>query len=323
MKAAVTTRYGPPEVVEIREVATPQPQAGELLVRVHATTVTRTDCGMRAPHPWFVRLAEGLLRPRHRVLGIDFAGVVQAVGAGVVAYRPGDRVFGLSPEAYGAHAEYLCLPERAPLAAMPAGAAFHECVVGEGAWYAETYLQRLRLGAGRRILIYGGSGAIGTAAVQLAKARGAHVTAVVSTRHLALARSLGADAVVDYTTTDLTRLGQTFDAVLDAVGKTSYFRCRPLLAPHGIYIAIDLGPAWQNVWLALASALIRRERVMFPLPQAAQARGVVDALGAAMARQTFRAVIDRRYPLEAIVQAYRYVETGEKTGIVVIDVAAG
>lgn len=323
MRAAVHAHYGPPEVVQILEVATPRPMPGEVLVRVHATTVTRTDCGMRGPHPWFVRLGAGLLRPRQTILGMDFAGVVQAVAPGVTEWQVGERVFGLSPEVYGAHAEYLRVPASGPMARMPAGAPFHECVVGEGAWYAETYLQRLRPGPGRRLLVHGAGGAIGSAAVQLAKAAGATVTAVVSTRHLELARSLGADRVVDRTAEDFTALGETFDAVLDAVGKASYFRCRRLLAPGGTFAATDLGPGWQNVWLSLASALARRERVIFPLPQVARACAVLEKLRGLLEAHAYRAVIDRRYSLADIVDAYRYVETGRKTGIVVVDVVPG
>ncbi|MBL8348222.1 MAG: NAD(P)-dependent alcohol dehydrogenase [Rubrivivax sp.] len=323
MKAAVHARYGPPEVVQILEVPTPQPAAGEVRVQVHATTVTRTDCGMRGPHPWFVRLGAGLLRPRNTILGMDFAGVVHAVGPGVTDWQVGERVFGLSPEVYGAHAEFLCVSAAGPMARLPAGAAFHECVVGEGAWYADTYLQKLRLGPGRRLLVYGAAGAIGTAAVLLAKATGASVTAVVATPHMDMARSLGADRVVDYTAEDFTAIGETFDAVLDAVGKTSYFRCRRLLKPGGTFAATDLGPGWQNVWLSLGSALVRSERVIFPLPQVVRARAVLERLRGLMEAHAYRAVVDRRYPLAAIVDAYRYVETGQKTGVVVVDVVAG
>lgn len=323
MKAAISARYGPPEVVEIRDVAPPQPRAGEVLVRVRATTVTRTDCGMRRPHPWFVRLGEGLLRPRHAVFGMDFAGVVHAVGDGVESYRPGERVFGLSPTGFGAQAEFLCVPEAGPMAPMPARLAFHECVVGEGAWYADNYLQALHLEAGQRLLIHGAGGAIGSAAVQLARLGGVRVTAVTSTRHLELARSLGAEQVIDTTAEDFTRIGETFDAVFDAVGKTSYLRCRHLLAPGGVYTATDLGPAWQNVWLALWHAITGRPpRVIFPLPQPERARAVIEALRGRLESGAFRAVVDRRYPLREIVEAYRYVETGAKTGIVVIDVEA-
>jgi NADPH:quinone reductase-like Zn-dependent oxidoreductase len=320
MRAAINTRYGPPDVVEIRQVPKPQPRAGEVLISVHATTVSRTDCGMRAPHPWFVRLAAGLLRPRLTILGMDFAGEVDAVGAGVTSFKPGDRVFGLSPDVYGAHAEHLCLPETAAMAAMPAGLRFGEAVVGEGAWYADTNLQAFGIKQGHSILIYGASGAIGTAAVQLAKAYGAVVTAVVATRHLDLVRSLGADRAIDYTTEDFTQIGQTFDFVFDAVGKTTYFRCRRLLKPEGVFAATDLGPWCQNPLLTIWSAITRNRRVLFPLPQSSKARAFVEFLKARIEAGEFRAVVDREYPLEAIADAYRYVETAQKTGIVVINV---
>jgi NADPH:quinone reductase-like Zn-dependent oxidoreductase len=320
MRAAVNTRYGPPEVVEIRQVPTPEPKAGEVLIRVHATTVSRTDCGMRRPHPQFVRLFAGLLRPRLTILGMDFAGEVEAVGAGVTTFKAGNRVFGLSPDAYGAHAEYLCLPEKAAMTAMPVGVAFGEAVVCEGAWYADTNLQAFRLAPGHSILIYGASGAIGTAAVQLAKSYGAKVTAVVATPHLDLARSLGADRAVDYTAEDFTQIGETFDVVFDAVGKTTFFRCRRLLKPNGVFAATDLGPLCQNPLLTLWSAITGSRRVIFPLPQSSKAKAFVEFLKTRIEAGEFRAVIDREYPLAAIADAYRYVETERKTGIVVVNV---
>jgi NADPH:quinone reductase-like Zn-dependent oxidoreductase len=323
MKAAVNARYGSPDVLEIRQVPKPEPKAGEVLIRVHATTVSRTDCGMLRPHPQLVRLFAGLLRPRRAILGMDFAGVVEAIGAGVTAYKPGDRVFGLSPDVYGAHAEYLCLHETAAMAAMPVGAAFGEAVVCEGAWYADTNLQAFGLKAGHSILIYGASGAIGTAAVQLAKSYGAQVTAVVATRHLDLVKSLGADRVIDDTAEDFTQIGETFDAVFDAVGKTTYFRCRRLLKPQGIFAATDLGPWCQNPLLTIGSLITGSRRVLFPLPQSSKAKAFVEFLKTRMEAGEFRAVVDRKYPLEAIADAYRYVQTEQKTGIVVINVSAG
>jgi NADPH:quinone reductase-like Zn-dependent oxidoreductase len=276
---------------------------------------------MRRPHPWFVRLVAGLLRPKLTILGMDFAGEVDTVGAGVTTFKPGDRVFGLSPDVYGAHAECLCLPETAPMAAMPAGTRFGEAVVCEGAWYADTNLQAFGLKPGNNILIYGASGAIGSAAVQLAKSYGAKVTAVVATRHLDLARSLGADRAVDYTAQDFTQIGETFDAVFDAVGKTSFFRCRRLLKPKGVFAATDLGPWCQNPLLTLLSAITGSRRVIFPLPQSSKAKAFVEFLKTRMEAGKFRPVIDREYPLEAIADAYRYVETEQKTGIVVIKVS--
>jgi len=320
MKAAVITRYGSPDVVKIREVPKPAPAADQILVRVHATTVNRTDCGELRAHPFFARLFFGLTRPRRTIFGLDFAGEVEAVGAAISAFKPGDRVFGMCPSrSNGAQAEYVCVPERT-VAAMPAGTRFDEAVVCEGAFYANAVLKKFELKPGRKILIYGASGAIGTAMVQLAKSSGAGVTAVVATRHLELAKSLGADRVVDYTAEDFTRVGEIFDFVVDAVGKTSFFRCRKLLKPDGIFAATDLGPWGQNVVLMLWSSITRSHWVFIAVP--GRIGGFVDFLKARMEAGQFRAVVDRKYPLAAIADAYRYVETGQKTGIVVIDVAA-
>jgi NADPH:quinone reductase-like Zn-dependent oxidoreductase len=320
MKAAVYTRYGSPNVLEVRQVAKPKPRAGEVLIRVHATTVSRTDCGMRQPHPWFVRLFAGLLRPKRTILGMDFAGEVEEVGAGVTKFAQGDLVFGLSPDIFGCHAENLCLPETAAIAAMPSNLRFGEAVVCEGAWYADVYLQAFRLQPGSRILIHGASGAIGSAAVQLAKAYGAEVTAVVETRNLALVKALGAVRAVDYTAQDFTQIGETFDCVFDAVGKTTFSRCQPLLKPNGIFAATDLGPWWQNPLLAVWCSITGSHRVIFPLPKSGSAQAFVESLRLRMASGEFRAVIDSQYPLDAIADAYRHVETERKTGIVVIDI---
>ncbi len=320
MRAAINTRYGSPDVLEVRQVPKPEPKAGEVLIKVHATTVSRTDCGMLRPHPFFVRFVAGLRRPKLTILGMDFAGEVEVVGTGVTTFKPGDRVFGLSPDFYGAHAEYLCMSESGAMAAMPAGMRFVEAVACEGAWYADTNLQAFRLKPGHSILIYGASGAIGTAAVQLAKSYGAKVTAVVATRHLDLVRTLGAERAVDYTTEDFTHLGETFDFVFDAVGKTTFFRCRRLLKPHGVFAATDLGPWGQNPLLAIWSAITGSHRVIFPLPQSGKAKAFVEFLKTRMEAREFRAVVDREYPLDKIADAYRYVETAQKTGIVVINV---
>lgn len=319
MKAAVSTRYGSPDVLVVREVAKPQPKPNEILIRVHATTVNRTDVGMLRPHPFFARLFIGLLKPKRTVLGLDFAGVIETVGENATMFRPGERVFGMSPDLFGAHAHYLCLPETAPIAIMPEGLAYEEAVVCEGAWYADTYLKRFAVTPGQSILIYGASGAIGIAAVQLAKSYGANVTAVAATRHLDRIQSLGADRVIDYTVQDFTQIDETFDFVLDAVGKSSYFKCRRLLKPDGVFAATDLGPWGQNVWLALWSSISGRKRVVFPTPKSGKA--VVEFVRQRLEAGDLRAVIDRTYPLADIADAYRYVETEQKTGIVAISVS--
>ena len=320
MKAAVVTRYGSPDLVRVRDAPEPALGAADVLIRVHATTVNRTDCGELRAHPFFMRLFYGLHRPNRSIFGLDVAGRVEAVGASIRSFTAGDRVFGMcSSRRNGAHAEFVCVPETA-VAAMPVGIRFDEAVLCEGAFYADAVLRKINLQRGNRILIYGASGAIGTAMVQLAKAAGAEVTAVVATPLLDLAKSLGATRVVDYRREDFTRSGETFDFVVDAVGKISYFHCRRLLNPGGKFAATDMGPWAQNVLLAVWSSITRSHRVVMPAP--ARIDGFANYLKRRMEAGELRAVVDRRYPLSAIADAYRYVETGRKTGIVVINVAA-
>ena len=320
MKAAVHTSYGPPEVVRVAEVEKPTPKDNELLVRVHATTVNRTDCGFRAARPFIVRLFAGLTRPRRiTVLGNEFAGVVEVVGGGVTSFAVGDRVFGFNGTSFGAHAEYMAMPAGGLVATMPAGLTFEEAAPGtEGSHYALSLIRRARIHKGQDVLVNGGTGAIGSAAVQLLKHLGANVTAVCRTEHLELVRGLGADRVIDYTAEDFTKDEQTYDVVVDAVGKSSFGRCRRLLKPRGIYLSTDLGPLSQNPILALVTPLFGGKRVMFPIPREDQ--GVVRHLKELIESGEFRPLIDRRYPLDQIVEAYRYVETGQKVGNVVITV---
>lgn len=320
MQAALITRYGSPDVVQVREVPKPAPTAGEVLIQVKAATVNRTDCGELQPRV-FGRLVFGLSRPRRAIFGFDVAGVVEAVGDGVTAFKPGDRVFGMCPYRHnGAQAEYVCIPESGPIGLMPVNTPFAEAVVCEGAYYADSGLKQFRVGPLHSVLVYGASGAIGSAAVQLAKSYGAHVTAVVPTRHLELARKLGADRIIDYTAQDFSRIGETFDFVFEAVGKTSYFRCRRLLKSGGTFMATDIGPWGQYLPLLLWSAITKTNRVVVPLPARGSARAFVEFLKGRIEAGQFRAVIDRTYPLAEIAEAYRYVMTGQKAGIVVIEI---
>ena len=296
------------------------PKAGEVLVAVHAAAVGRTDCGLLAPHPPLLgRFIFGWTRPGRPILGMDFAGTVEALGEGVSGFKPGDRVFGmLGWRALGAHAEYVCVREDAYIATMPQRLAFAEAVVGEGAFYAWNSLKALNVKAGDKILIYGASGAIGTAAVQLAKIFGAHVTAVAATKHMALMRALGAERAIDYTRERFTRIGETFDGLLDAVGKTTYLRCRRLLKPGAVFAGTDMGPWAQTLLLTLWCWTTGSKRVTVAMPRPLP--GFTQFLKQHLEAGDFRAVIDRRYPLDKIREAYEYVETGQKTGIVVIDV---
>jgi NADPH:quinone reductase-like Zn-dependent oxidoreductase len=319
MRAAVRTRYGPPEVVRVSEVDKPVPGDGQVLVRVHATTVNRTDCGIRAAKPFFYRLFIGLRRPRITVLGTEFAGEVEAVGPGVTSLKAGDPVFGFNGASLGAHAEYMVTPADGMIATIPAGLTYEEAAPGtEGSHYALSSIRAARIQPGQDVLVYGATGAIGSAAVQLVKSLGAKVTAVCDTANLELVKGLGADRVVDYTAEDFTRDSRTYDMVFDAVGKSSFGRCRRLLKPGGGYYSTDLGPLSQNPLLALVTPLFGRRKVGFPLPK--ETPEVMAYLKRQIESGAFRPLIDRRYPLDEIVEAYRYVETGRKVGNVVITV---
>ncbi|MGC4192939.1 MAG: NAD(P)-dependent alcohol dehydrogenase [Thermomicrobiales bacterium] len=319
MRAAVYTRYGPPEVVRVVAVEKPVPTAGEVLVRVHAATVSRSDCGLRTPYPIFFRPFIGLTRPRRQILGGDFAGRVEAIGSGVTRFRKGDRIFGLTGGRLGSHADYVCLPADGAIAPMPANIAYDEAAaVSDGAHMALGCLRKAGLHSGQRLLIYGASGSIGSAAVQLARHFGADITAVCGTRNLELARSLGAQRVLDYTHDDFIRGDAPYDVVLDAVGKTSYRRCRHLVRDGGVFIETDLGFLWQNPMLVLWTSRVGTRRVLIPVsPQRAADIAFFAEL---IAAGSYRAVIDRRFPLEQVADAYRYVDQGHKTGNVVLTI---
>src|SRR5215216_1131602 len=323
MKAAVRTSYGPPDVVRIAEVDRPTAKDNQVLVKVHATTVNRTDCGFRAGTPFFVRVFTGLIRPKGTVLGNEFAGEIQAVGDGVTSFQVGDRVFGYSGlqhgSRFGAHAEYLAIAEDGSLATMPVNLTYEEAAAStEGSHYALSMIRKAKIRSGQDVLVNGATGAIGSAAVQLLKSIGAQVTAVCDTKHLELVKGLGADRVIDYTAEDFTKDTQTYDVVLDAVGKSSFGRCKRLLKPRGIYVSSDFGPLAQNPILALITPLFGGKRVMFPIPRDDQE--MARYFKALLESGAFKPVIDRRYRLDQIVEAYTYVETGQKTGNVVISV---
>ncbi|TXS52559.1 NAD(P)-dependent alcohol dehydrogenase [Streptomyces sp. uw30] len=315
------SRYGPPDVVRIADVDKPSAGERDVLVRVHATTVNRTDCAYRAAKPFFMRALTGIARPRRAVLGTEYAGVVEAVGSDVTSFAVGDRVFGYNEGAFGTHAEYLAVPQDEAIAAMPDGVTFEEAAPGtEGAHYALSFVRTARVGPGQIVLVNGATGAIGSAAVQLLKHYGAIVTAVCDTARLDLVKGLGADRVIDYTAQDFTQDEQRYDAVFDTVGKSTFGRCRRLLKPGGVYLSSELGPFGQNVLLPLVTPLFRGRRVKFPFPQ--QNQEAVRDIGGLIEAGSFKPVIDRRYPLEQIVDAYRYVETGQKIGNVVVTVAS-
>jgi NADPH:quinone reductase-like Zn-dependent oxidoreductase len=317
MKAVVYDRYGPPEVLRLEEVERPEPADDEVLVRVHATTVNRTDCGWRSASPFFTRYFIGLRRPKRKILGMELAGEVEAVGSAVTEFEVGDDVFGV--KGFGAHAEFVCIRESAAVAHKPAGMTFEEAAaVCDGATIALSCLRGAELRQGRRLLVYGASGSIGTAAVQLAKHFGADVTAVCNTQTLELVGSLGADRVIDYTKEDFTKNGETYDIIFDAVGLHSFRRSRHSLKPGGTYLETDLGFMWHVPALALATKWIGDRRVKLGVGR--YTKQDILFLKELIEAGKYRAVIDRRYPLEQVVEATRYVETKQKTGNVVLTV---
>jgi NADPH:quinone reductase-like Zn-dependent oxidoreductase len=303
MKAIVCTNYGPPEVLRLQEVEMPTPKDHEIRVRVHATTVAAGDLRVRGfDSPlllWLpMRLVLGLRRPRKPILGIELAGEVDAVGAKVTRFKPGDQVFALTGMNFGAHAEYACLPESGMVVHKPPSVSYEQAAaLPVGANSALHFLRKGKISKGQRVLVYGASGSVGTFAVQLAKHFGAHVTGVCSTANLDLVRSLGADAVIDYTQEDFSTQPQKYDLVMDAVGKCEKSRCLKALAPNGAYVTLDgQGIAKESL-----------ENLIF--------------LGELLEQGAIKSVIDRRYALEQIPEAHAYVEQGRKKGNVVITCA--
>jgi NADPH:quinone reductase-like Zn-dependent oxidoreductase len=318
MRAVVHDRYGPADVLRLEEVPRPVPKDDEVLIKIHATTVNRTDTALRAAEPFASRFITGLLRPKRKILGTELAGEIEAAGTAVTEFEAGDQVFGVNAWKFGTHAQFVCMRESASLARKPAGTTFEEAAaVCDGAILALGCLRPAGLRNGKAILVYGASGSIGTAAVQLARYFDADVTAVCNTKNVEIVRSLGADKVIDYMREDFTKNGQTYDVIFDAVGKHSFRRCQGSLNRGGFYLATDL---WQNLVLALWTSRIGDKTVVFPIPPRYTKKDVL-FLKQLIEAGKYRAVIDRCYPLEQVIEATRYVETGQKTGNVVLTVS--
>ena len=315
MKAFIHTKYGPPEVLKLEDVPDPVPGDNEILVKIHVATVNRTDDGLLRANYFISRFFTGLLRPKNNISGSEFSGRVEATGNGVTLFKPGDKVFGFSE--FGAHAEYLKMAEDGAVARIPEGMTFEQAApLTEGSHYALNYIRKANIQAGQQILIYGATGAIGSAALQITRAIGAVVTAVCNTRNIELIKSLGADVVIDHTKQDFTKIGKTFNVVFDAVGKSSFMACKPLLKERGIYISTDLGFMAQNPFLAIITPLFGGRKVLFPIPSID--REMIHYLRDLADSGKFKPVIDRIYNFQDIPRAFQYVNTGQKTGNVVI-----
>ena len=317
MQAAIRSQYGPPGVLTVETVETPAPKDHEILVRVFAATVNRTDCALLGASPFIMRFVAGLFRPKLRITGTDFAGRVEAVGKNVTAFKPGDKVWGFDDIGLSSHAQYLTIPGNKAVLLMPENVSFEAAAASaEGAHYAINFVNKVTIKSGQKVLVNGATGAIGSALVQILKHLGAHVTAVCDTKNLELVRSIGADEVLDYTKADFTQHDATYDFIFDAVGKSTFGRCRPLLNRRGIYISSELGPWSQNLFLALFTPLMSGKKVVFPLPvDIPKSLSFIKDL---TEKGRFKPLIDRVYPLENIREAYEYVAGGQKTGNVVL-----
>ena len=319
MKAIVYTKYGPPEVARLMEVDKPIPKDNEVLLKVYASTVNRTDSGFRSANYFISRFWSGLLKPKYPILGSEFSGVIEEIGKSVTSFQKGDKVFGYNDKTCGGHGEYLTIAENDAITFLPENLNFEEAApMTEGAHYALCDIRAAKVTSGQNVLVYGATGAIGSAAVQLLKYFGSIVTAVCNTQHVELVKSLGADHVIDYQTQDFTKTDIKFDFIFDAVGKSSFGKCKSLLTKNGIYISTELGKNAENIFLALTTPIFGGRKVLFPIPTINKEDVIF--LKELVEKGLYKPVIDRKYTLEQITEAYKYVESGQKIGNVVLKV---
>jgi NADPH:quinone reductase-like Zn-dependent oxidoreductase len=317
MKAAVRTKYGLPGDLTIQEIDIPTPKEDEILIRVHATTVNRSDCHVLSGKPFVMRFFTGLFKPRASIIGTDFAGEIESVGSSVQSFSAGEKVMGFAGAFYcGSHAQYFTLPEskaKKIMITMPQNINYDEAACLEGAFYAAGQIIPLQPKPEQNALVNGSTGAIGSAYVQFLKYYGANITAVCRSEHKELMKSLGADKIIDYTMQDFTKDSERYDYVFDAVGKSSFLKCKSILKEKGVYTSSN--GAVNLLWLML-TPMMGGKKVIFSFPKNFHA--VLDYVKDLIEKGNFKAVIDRKYPLEKIADAYRYVASGQKIGNVVI-----
>lgn len=323
MKAIVYTNYGKPDVLELKEVTKPSPGDNELLIKVKATTVNRTDCANLTAKPFIMRFSLGLFKPNNQILGTEFAGVVEAVGKEVSSFKVGDKVFGFDDGVLSSYAAYMTIHMDKGIGKIPDKISYEQAAAStEGAHYAYNFINKVELKKGDKVMVNGASGGIGSATVQLLRYIGVEVTAVCATKNIELMKKLGARKVIDYTQEDFTNDDEQYDCVFDSVGKSSFGKCKRLLKPGGTYISSELGWMIQNVFYSLITAIFRSmpgnkgKKVKFPYPP--NIKRTVLYIKKLIEEGKYQSVIDRTYPVEQIADAYRYVLKGQKTGNVVI-----
>lgn len=323
MKAIVYTKYGSPDVLQLKEVEKPTPKDDELLVKVKATSVNRTDCANLTAKPFIMRFSLGVFKPKNQILGTEFAGEIEAIGKDVTSFQVGDKVFGFFDGVLSSYGEYLCISEHKGLATIPEGISYKRAAVSiEGAHYAYNTINKVDFKKGEKAIVNGASGGIGSATVQLLVYYGVEVSAVCNTKNIDLIKSLGARKVIDYTSEDFTKDNEKYEYVFDSVGKSTFGNCKRLLKPGGVYISSELGPYLQNVFFSLSTGIFGSlpgqsgKKVKFPYPP--NIKRSVLLIKKLIEEGKFKSVIDRTYPLEQIPEAFRYVLKGQKTGNVVI-----
>ena len=323
MKAMVCTKYGSPEVLQLKEVEKPVPTSNEVLIKVHSATATTASVIGRTGKPHFVRPFFGLTRPRKAILGQELAGEIEAIGSDVKSFKVGDKVFGMTGTELGAHAQYKRMNENSALTSMPQNATFDDAAaIVEGGLTAMNFLKhKAGIQEDQHVVIYGASGSVGTASIQVAKSFGATVTAICSSANFDLVKSLGADFAIDYRQENFTENGSTYDIIFDTVGKLSFSRCKNSLTPTGIYLdAGGIGTIFPMMWTSLFGG--RKAMLATTYTRSAEANlADLETLKTLFEQGSFRAVIDKRYPLDDLASAYRYVDTGRKKGNLVINIS--
>jgi len=319
MKAAVRSKYGSPKVLTIKEVKIPTPKDDEILIRVYATTVNRTDCHILSGLPFIMRFFTGLFKPRLATTGTDFAGQIESAGKNVKSFKPGDKVMGFGGAfGCGSHAQYFTLPETKAIITIPGNITYDQaaaCI--EGASYALDVVNMVNPAAGQKALVIGATGAIGSSTVQFLKFHGVYVTAVCSSENSDLVKSLGADKVIDYKNDDFTKDRERYDFIFDSVAKSTFSKCKHLLKKKGIYTSSG---GIENIFPLLITPLLSGKKVLFRPPKNIKAG--LSIIKDLIEKGKFRAVIDRKYPLDKIVEAFEYVETGQKIANVIITMDA-
>lgn len=319
MKAAIRRSYGSPEVISVETIEQPVPADDELLIRVFATTVNRTDCANLTGKPFIMHLMLGLVRPRKIIIGTDFAGQVVEIGKNINAFHINQRVFGFTDMGLESQAEYIVLKPKDNILTIPENISFRQAAASlEGAHYAYTFTHKVAIQSKQKILINGATGAIGSALLQFLKTFDVHVTATCDTQNIPLILSLGADRIYDYTREDFTRDDEKYDFIVDAVGKSTFGKCKHLLKKEGIYSSSELGPYSQNIFLAMLTPFLGSKKVIFPMPYSlAETLPYIKSM---LEKGLFTPVIDREYALDTIAEAYEYVLSGKKTGNVILKI---